>query len=285
MSMYLELDGKLAGKIEHVGSNANVSRIKGAFDVVTKTVIDDLTFNCGAGLSAAFYEWLSSGVDGRPVRKAVSVYGVDMGGPENPPLEFQNAMVTRVDFPPLSAASRDSAFLSVRVRAEGAQSVPPGAKPVPRNATWTKPRAILKRWCAADYRLSIPGINTKWITSIRGMSAGLRMAELPVDSTGGYQIEPTGRNTPNLEITMSENGNEDFMAWYKRMVIDGMLDEKSATLEYQSPGGKFTYFRLELSELGLYKMEPVTDGPIRQMRMKMYCTGITFKAEPAACVG
>jgi hypothetical protein len=276
---FLELGGKVAGRIRNVnrgGVRVLIPPPGGRAPVVT---FEDVTFECGAGMSSAFYEWLGSGVDRRPVRKDVSVFGLDDFGVEKLRLELQNALISGVALPPLAAASRDDASLTVKVRAEATKSSPSGVKPK------TPPIAVGKRWSVADYRLSISGVDTSRVFSIEGMSVGIKMAELSAGSKRDYQIEPVSTQYPNLVVTVSEKDGEGFFSWHKEMLTKGGISEKFASLEYLAPGGKATYFRVELREVGVVQIAGPMGSGIRSVKVEMYCEDMSFKAQPAACVG
>ncbi len=104
-------------------------------------VSPEVTMTCGTGMSREFYAWVADSFTRFIYHDACIITkgsGSDSWSNRTQRLALKNAQVTEIGFPALDAASKDPATLSVKFRAETAQTLsggfpfnlPPKSKPL-----------------------------------------------------------------------------------------------------------------------------------------------------------
>jgi len=301
----LELDGKPAGTIFEVKSGGFALKPwpGGQAPVITN---EHFTFQCGVGMSSAFYHWLGSGVKCRPVPKAVSVVGLNREKLEEWRVEYHNALISGFAFPPLSDDWGGEAYLTVKVRAPAAKSTSTGYKRRKHHRVGERPLLGIS---GRKFGFSITGLKGLTPCRIDGMSLGINKAELSFGSEGNYQIAPLSRGYPPLVVTEVETltgihshaavfssvgGPKEVRAcsgdlvrwWYDpAFLISGEEGPKTATLEYRGHH-KEPFFRVEFCNLQRMGWMATTNWHNRKAHeASMLCDDMRFKAEPAACIG
>jgi hypothetical protein len=279
---FLEIDGVSAGYARNVqggGAVAEVIREKvGADHIVHKHIgavrFDDIVLTCDAGLSKAFYDWVDQTFRSQGLRKNGAVVVLD-GGKEVSRLDWNNGLISRVDFPALDATSNDLFSMIVKITPERTRSAKGGeSRPV------TPAR---KSWLASSFRLSIEGLEEacKYVSRIEPLAIDWHLKE--VNTSGGYRdsMEPAGNVEPgNLIVTLPESKAQGFQDWFEDFAIKGNSGqgrEKRGTLESGA-------FSLQFGNLGISGITRPSDRPgamIRKTRVEMYCESIRFRAKAA----
>lgn len=285
----LELDGVIVGWLvsgEGGHAYADVVTEQSGPDYLVKKHIgnvkyEDITIKVSTGMSKAFYNWLADFMTGRSPRKSGSIIATDFSNRELQRLSFTNALITEVSFPALDAASKDAAYLTVKLTPEMTrQSLGKGATVrVPGDAK------AQKKWLPSNFRLKIDGLDAAAarVNKIEAITVKQRVSTDNIGEMRDYEQEPAGLEIPNLVITFPESHASDFLDYFEDFVIRGNAgqdQEKSGSLEFLSQDRKDVLFRLELRNLGIFKLTPdkVESGAeqIRRVKAEMYCEDVRF---------
>jgi phage tail-like protein len=246
---------------------------------------EDITLNCGTGMSKGFYNWIKDSFDAKHSRKNGAIIAANYDFKELTRLTFYNALVTEIGMPALDAASKDAAKMSIKWAPEYTRfsaSVGGGATIAGKYANDAK---IQKKWLPANFRLKIEGLEVPCVkvNKIEALVIKQKVAENPVGEQRDYQKEPTSVETPNLVITFPESHSKEFYDWHEDFVIKGNNGddkEKGGTLEYLTPNLQEILFTLTFKHLGIFKLTPekVESGSeqIRRVKAEMYCEELTF---------
>src|SRR5438477_6674216 len=79
---------------------------------------EDITVNCGTGMSKGFYNWIKDSFDLKYSRKNGAIISADYNGKEHSRLTFTNGLITEIGFPALDAGSKDPAKMSIKFSPE-----------------------------------------------------------------------------------------------------------------------------------------------------------------------
>jgi hypothetical protein len=289
----LELDGMNAGTAKSVeGGTASadvVAEKLGPDGIVRKHLAgvkyEDITVICGTGMSKGFFEWLTSSLDRKPSPRDGAVVRADVNLVEYARLNFYHGYISEIGFPGLDVASRDAAFLTVKIspeytrRVTGQKGKLPFARPNPK-----------KRWLRSNFRLQIDGLDCARVTKIDAITIRQIPTEYPVGELRDYEKAPRYLDVPNLAVTLPESFAESFHAWHEDFVIkgnSGVNSEKHGTLEYMVPDLREVHFRLTLHNLGIFKLTSLLSGPanVRSVRAEIYCEQISFQLGATAVLG
>jgi len=284
----LELEGKAVGRLfaaEGGNVEAEVIKSAGGSSFVHKHIgsvkYQDLMIRCGTGMARDFYDWLGDSLDGAFVRKSGAVLSLDASNKPSARREFTNALITSLEFPKLSASSKDHAYMTVTMRPEMTRSTQadPGQKP------GIYVSKLTKAWHLSDFRLKIDGLEED-CRHIRAIGA-LRMGQKTQaeDISGNV---PSGSEYSDLEVSLLGTPGAAFYKWFEDFVQRGKSGpqyEKSGLLQFFAPNATKSYFELELTGLGPYKVDVAQHPDAKTLlpaTYTLYCNGMKFRAGPAA---
>src|SRR5215813_8915514 len=245
----LELDGKAVGRLFGVsGGNVEAEVITSAGDSFAHKHIgsvkyQNLSIACGTGMARDFYDWLGNSLSGAFVRKNGAVVYLDYNNKPTRRIEFMNGLITSLEFPKLSAGSKEAGYMTVTIRPEMTRSAQadPGQKP------GIYVSKLTKAWHLSDFRLKITGLeeDSRHIRAI----GPLRMSQkTSIDETG--DMVSGSSEYSDLEVSLIGTPGLAFYKWFEEFVVQGKSGpqyEKSALLEFFAPNLTKSYFELELT--------------------------------------
>lgn len=289
----LEIDGISAGWLwsaEGGHATSDVVTEKLGPDHIAKKHLgplkyEDISLQCGTGMSKGFYEWIKTSFDHKYQRKNGAIIAADYDYNEHSRLTFYNALMTEVGFPALDAASKDAAKMTIKFKPEytrtttttGGPSVAGGKFPI-------KPQ-VQKKWLPSNFRIRIDGLEDSCsrVNKIEAIVVKQKVIENPVGELRDYEAEPAVVEVPNLVITFPESHSKPFYDWHESFVIKGNNgddQEKGGTLEFLTPNLQEVLFTIQFQHLGIFKLTPekVESGSenIRRLKAEMYCEDMKF---------
>ena len=242
---------------------------------------EDITVNCGTGMSKAFYDWIKASFDRKHVRYDGAIHACDFDGNIVSTLDFFHGLISEVGFPALDAASKDAAKMTLKIASEYTRHKKGSGKADPSGYSLGKGEQ--KKWSPANFRLTIQGVTCTHVNKIEAITLKQKIIDHAIGEKRDYEKEPANLETPNLVVTFSEHTADDWYDWHKSFVIDGKYgqdQEKTATLEYLTSDLSTTLFKLDFHGLGIFKLTPdkVEAGGenIRRVKAEMYCEEIKF---------
>jgi len=240
---------------------------------------EDITVNCGTGMSKAFYEWIKASFDRKYQRYDGAIHSCDYDGNIVSSLDFFHGLISEIGFPALDAGSKDAAKMTIKIKPETTRHKKGSGK-----LEMNLGKGEQKRWLPRNFRLNIAGLDCTHVNKIEAITIKQKVVEHAVGEKRDYECEPANLETPNLVVTFSEVTADKWYDWHKSFVIDGANDtkgEKTGSLEYLTEDLKSTLFTLDFFGLGLFKLTPdkVEAGGenIRRVKAEMYCEEIKFK--------
>lgn len=287
----LELDGLSVGMLEMAdggGVTADVVNEKIGPDLIVHKHLagvkyEDITINCGTGMSKGFYAWLAGTLDRNFPRMSGAIVGGDYYS-EHERINFYNALISEITFPALDAGSKDAAKMTVKISPENTQWVVG-----PKTASWPGTKSgAQKKWLPSNFALHIDGLDCTRVQAIDPLTVRLVIGE-NMGEVRDYGSQPDQLNVPDLAVTMADTDAGTFRAWLDDFVIKGNNGpgaEKGGTLEYRSPTQE-VYFTLTFKNLGIVKLTrlPLGADKVRRVRAEMYCEQIGLQPGTVAMPG
>jgi tail tube protein gp19 len=285
----IELDGINAGWVNSAeGGHATA-------DVVTEKVgpdhyslkhianlkYEDLSVAVGAGMSKAFYSWISASWRANYMRKNGALQTADFQNNLIKKLEFSNALITETGMPALDGSSKDAALIDVTFTPETTR--------LDRKVSGQLAISALKQkqWQVSNFKLTIDGLDCTRVNKIEALVVKQKLTESPTGENRDYRREPAALEFPNLVVTLSESSAATWYDWFEDFVIhgnSGQAQEKNGKLEYLSANLQEVLFTVEFKHLGIFKLEPdngsqASDNLVR-LRAEMYVEQMTFTQGP-----
>jgi phage tail-like protein len=303
----VEIDGQMAGWVQSIAGGHATS------DVVTEKVgaapykvapdkvgpdniqkkhvanvkYEDITVNCGTGMSRNFYDWIKASFDHQYSRKNGAVITADYNGKEVTRLDWFNGLITEVGFPALDGASKDAAKMSIKISPETTRMTAHSGGSMGR--TYKNDQTIQKKWLPANFRLQIDGLDCSRVNKIEAITVKLAPAGNQVGVERAISGVPPQLQVSNLLVTLAETHAAAFYKWHQDMMIkikDQSTNERRGTLAYLTANLQEAIFTLTFRGLGILKLTPekVEAGSenIRRVKAEMYCRDIGFVHAPTA---
>jgi phage tail-like protein len=284
----LELDGTVAGSLNSTSggyATSDVVEEKVGSDLVLHKHLagvkyEDITIECGAGMSKAFYNWLAGVFEQKHLRKDGALVTTDYNFKEASRLNFFQSLVTEIGFPALDAASKDAAKFTLKFAPEYTRSAKGSG-----TSSFRVDGQKQKHWLPANFRLTIDGVDCTRVNKIEPLVVKQKVVDQAVGELRQAEKVPALLEIPDLVVTVAESHADDFVAWHHDFVVQGNNGpsyEKNGTLEFLASDMNTVLFMIGFSGLGIYKLvpEPVRAGSenIRRLIASMYCEQMTFKA-------
>jgi hypothetical protein len=240
---------------------------------------EDLSINCSTGMSKAFYSWIKDSFDHKYSRKNGAIIAADYDYKERSRREFQNALITEIGFPALDGASKEPAYMVLKLTPESVSYLAGTGQQVDSKV------GTQKKWLPANFRLRIDGLEDacKRVNKVEALTIKQKVSE---GGDGGLVVLP---DLPPLLITLPELDAKPFYDWHESFVIKGNNgddQEKGGTLEYLAQDLQEVLFTLTFKNLGIFKVAPerseAGSESIQRVKAEMYCEDIRFDYSAAA---
>lgn len=306
----IELQHTMGGFVANVhggDATADVVTEKLGSDHLTKKHLgplkyEDITFKCGAGMSAQLYEWIATGFNQTSHsrgREDGAILYADYDNNEVSRLTWTAGLITEFHLPQLDASSKEAALMTVKFAPESTRKTWNGGGKLAFPADSGKQ----KKWLPSNFRLRIDGceVGCSKVNKIHSITVKQKVTDNSTGEHRDHQKEPTSVEIPNLVIHLAESHAHEFYNWHEDFVIKGNNGEemeKGGTLEYLTPNLQEVLFTLSFFHLGVFKITrdkssaevPAPDkgeeAPgIRRVKIEMYCEDIKFAYNNAATFG
>jgi hypothetical protein len=188
--------------------------------------------------------------------------------------EFFDALITETTFPTLDGASKEAAYVKVKVQPE--KVITKKTAPGPQLQPFLGSKQ--KLWMCSGFRLSIDGLDEmKYANKIDSFTIKQGVKKFYTGEDRFPQIEPTKIDFPHITGTIAAEYADGLHDWYQKYIVKGMADlkaQKSGSLEFLSPDRKSTLFRINLFEVGLVGLNMMSStansDQIKRMKFELY---------------
>ncbi|TFG62430.1 MAG: hypothetical protein E4H32_05905 [Nitrospirales bacterium] len=186
-----------------------------------------------------------------------------------------------VEFPALDAASNEPAYFKVTLTPERIRylSASGQASPPPQTN-----QAVLS---TSKFQLQIQGLEQacSFVQHIDSLVVSQEIISYrDGGSTGESQVRAGRLQVGNVVITLPHHQAEPFTAWFSAFVLQGQVmgNTKQGVLEFLAPNGQTVVATVALSNLGIFRMAPVTIGGDSHVQIEMYCETMQLTQFPGS---
>lgn len=290
----MELDGQFSGWIQSMSGGNAVAIAPNAVgtDQIQRKHIggvkyEDVTVNCGTGMSKSFYEWIKASFENQFIRKNCAIVSCDFDYKLRSRMELFNALVTEVGFPACDASSKDAAKMTIRFAPESTRMMTAGNAGSAYQGSLKNNQVVQKKWLPANFRLKIDGLDCTRVRKIEAVTA--KFVSGTIQGTGaklgsGTETHPS---LSNLIVSLPES--RDFYQWHEDFVVRGNTGqgkERGGTLEYLSPDLRESIFSLSFHKLQILKLVPspvqANNESAHMVTAEMDCSELALSYGPAA---
>lgn len=236
---------------------------------------EDITVNAGAGMSKAFYDWISASWKMNFQRKNGSIIAADFDFNAKAERQFFNALITETTIPAADASSKEPGFLTVKWAPEFTRLAKSSGKLAITN---TKQ----KQWLPSNFRLQIDGLDCSRVTKIDAFTVKQKIIESATGEGRDFNLEPSTVEFPNLMVTLKQSGAQTWYDWMDDFLVKGnSLDEneKSGSLHFLTQDLKQELFVISFHHLGIFKASDDildTDDDVGEVTFSLYCEKMDF---------
>jgi hypothetical protein len=221
---------------------------------------EDIRIRTGLGMPAPFCEWLAAFADGKAERRSGALVATDFDYKEKARRTFQDALITEVSIPALDAASKDPAYLSVKIAPGSVEDFVGGGTKVPA------PASRQKAWLPSSFRLQVGDLPCRRVTKIdsftikQGITEELKDEQAP---SGRLDLKVPGKlEIPNLRVTFSAEDVAPWAAWHKEFVLEGRSSDSSeldGAIVLLAEDGSTELARVNLHHVGIFSLLRMSD--------------------------
>ena len=279
----LELDGGVAGWLQSVkggGARADVvaQDFGGAYPKKHLAQISYADIEMSVGMPAgSLADWIEATLGGTLDRRDGAIVATDAQYKEQSRPEFASALITQVTFPALDGASKDAAYMTVKLQPEYTSRAKGSGGQLGAKTT-------AKKWLRSNFRLTLGDLDCSRVTKIDSLKIERKMVEDEIGAQRGYAKQPGNFEVSDLVVTLPEAYAQDFVDWHEDFVIKGNCsdgDELKGKLELLAPDLMTVLGTIELSNVGIFA---ITDGTsntaaeaIRTIKAEMYVERVSFE--------
>jgi hypothetical protein len=189
--------------------------------------------------------------------------------------EFYDALITETTFPALDGASKESAYIKIKVQPERVVSKKGGGG---GGRLQSNMGAKQKLWMCSGFRLKIDGVtDIEYANKIDSFTIKQGVHKFYTGEDRFPQIEPTKIEFPAITGTISVGYADGLIKWYDQYVVKGMADpkaQKGGSLEFLAPDRNEVLFRITFAEVGLHHLSMVQSqanaDQIKRMKFELY---------------
>lgn len=210
----LELDGIKCGHIQSIESNGISGIVNAASppeDLLRKHIggvkYEDIKMRVGLSSMGALADWMRDFLSNSASRKNGSIIACDFDYKSKHRFAFTNALITEMSFPACDGASKDAAYMTIKITPETMKYSVGDGKQVELSAS---AREKQKKWLCSNFRFAIDGLDPA-CKKVRKIDAFTIKQKKAASSGVPGKIE-----YPNLSFYVPEDAGGDFESWMRQ---------------------------------------------------------------------
>ena len=251
----------------------------------------DITVQMGLTMPAAFYQWIADSWSFGAQRKNGAIIAADFNNNAVKELDFYNALITEVTIPALDAASKDAAYLTLKLTPESTQPTKPSG---------TVPSTVgnkQKAWLPSNFRFELGKLDTSKVSKIDSFTIKQTMVQPSTDlgdvtfpeqalvvSVPPFVLQPGQIDFPNLRVTLTEASAQTWIDWSESFIRQGLNSdeyEKSGSIRFFASDMTTELARVDLFGVGIFDLtdeRPLDAGTdtIRKLVAELYVERMAF---------
>jgi phage tail-like protein len=238
---------------------------------------ETISVTAGADMPRPLANWMIDTLNLKYSRKNGAVLGLDYNFKEVTRRSFFNGLLTEVVFPELDAASKEPAYITLKISPEYTRvSTTSGA-------TMTAAEApTIKKAVSSNFRVTIDGLDMSHVTKVEAIDVKMKVASASVGEQRDYEKLPANLEFPNIVFYIAEDHSDSIAKWHEDFVVNGhntQDKEKNGRIDVLAANLQQIIYSLELKNLGMtrFTAEPMaSDDKARRVRVEMYVEQVRF---------
>ncbi len=244
---------------------------------------DDITLQIGMSMSKNVYDWIAASWAMNYQRKNGSIIACDYKLDAQSQREFFNALITETAIPACDGASKEPAYITVKLAPEYTRTSKAAGK-----VAGELGKNEQKLWLSSNFRLEIDGLDCTKVNKIDAFTVKQRVAESGLGDRRDSLKEPGKLEFPNLKIQLSEIAAATWQAWHEDFVVKGNNDEskeRKGRLVFLSPNRTQELLEIKLYNLGIIRVDSgksdANVDQIKRVTAELYCERMEFNYKGA----
>lgn len=256
---------------------------------IGKPKFEDITLSVGMGMSPPFYKWIASFFTRDIVRKAGSIIGGDFNFVERTKRTFKEAMISEVQIPALDGASKDAAYMTVKVVPEEMEY-----ESLTSNNKIKAPVGLnqpAKLWQAANFSFAVDGMEKAFnrTTKIDAFTIKQQILEYPSGHRTTNLRIPGRLDFPNLTVYIPSVDAKPVIDYVVGRVITRKANtQTTGTLQFMSCDHK-ELCTIDLNGVDIISAEPekldASQDALHMVKVQIQVESMAFKYEDKAVLG
>jgi hypothetical protein len=240
------------------------------------SVVDIDPFTIDFGLSGAndILRWIQGSWNKKYSRRNGTVSHANFNLQKTFEHEFREALITETSFPALDGASKEAAYLKIKIQPEYVRAKKLSGSEKAQGNLGTKQ----KMWMASGFQLNIDGIDeVRFTNKIEAFAIKQGIKKLYTGQDRFPQIEPTKIEFPNITGTIALEHANKLLEWHDQYVMSGQSDpkaQKTGSIDFLTPKRDKTIFSINMYEIGLASLQvlPSTanQDAIKRVKFELY---------------
>jgi hypothetical protein len=221
------------------------------------SVADIEPFSIDFGISGAddILKWIQSSWKKDYTRRNGSISHANFNLKKTFEHEFREALITETSFPALDGASKDAAYMKIKVQPEYVRPKKIASSEMARGDLGSKQ----KLWLPSAFRFTIDGVTgLEHTNKLEAFTIKQGIKKMYVGRERLPQIEPTKIEFPDLTGTVALEYADKLFEWHDKYVMKGQRDTralKTGSLEFLAPKRDKTLFSINLYDVGLAALQ------------------------------
>ena len=225
------------------GTNARIKHLS-TFD------IEPMTIDFGIAGAIDVLKWIQSSWDKDWGRRSGQITHGNFEFESTLEHEFRDALILETKFPTLDGASKEAAYLQLKIQPEVVMFRKGTGRPLSG-----KIGSKQKSWTPSAFRLYLDGLDElQYTNKIEGFSIKQGVKKLQTGEQRFPEIEPTKIEYPNLIGTIALEYTDKLQVWSEKVLTNGWSDpsaQKTGRLEFLDPTRTKILFQINLFDVGL----------------------------------
>lgn len=240
------------------------------------SVVDIDPFTIDFGISGAndILRWIQCSWKKKYDRRNGSVSHADFNLRKTFEHEFREALITETSFPALDGASKEAAYMKIKVQPEYVRAKKLSGSEAAQGNMGKKQ----KLWTSSSFRFNIDGIDDMRMTSkIEAFTIKQGIKKLYTGQERFPQIEPTKIEFPNITGTIALEYADKLLEWHEQYIMKGRSDpkaQKTGSIEFLTPQRDKTIFAVNLYEIGITTLQVLpsqaNQDQIKRVKFELY---------------
>ena len=242
---------------------------------ITTLEVEPISLEFGMSGAGDVLRWLASSMNKKYARRNGVITHANFDLQRTYEHEFWEALITEATFPALDGASKDTAYLKVKIQPERVteKKIPPGAKLDPPG------NLKAKMWTTNAFRFTVDGFKGfEFTNKIESFTIKQGVKKMFVGEERWAQIEPTKLEFPHIVGTMGLDYAEDLLKWRDEYHRDGKSEKTESihtgALEFLAPNKKDVLWTINMEGLGVHKVQvqqsQANQDSIKRVKYELY---------------